>query len=103
MPEETGAQENGRESESHAGKPEVAPVDPEAVRASLTRLMDIYRDISETADKASITRCPYKDARSRCTAKFECRNQHWVADRPGEAAICVGSDKLDYRKAWQSD
>lgn len=108
MPEETGPvktgpEDTGRAAEPHTEKPEVASVDPEAVRASIRRLMDIYRLISETADKASITRCPYKDARSRCTAKFKCRNQHWIPGKPGEAAICVGSDKLDYRKAWQND
>ncbi len=97
------AEETNRKSESHAGKRQATPVDPESVRASLRRLMDIYRGISETADKASITRCPYKDARSRCTAKFACRNQYFVPNKPGEPAVCIGSDKLDYRKAWQSD
>ncbi len=93
------ADETGRKSKSHEG----TPVDPEGVRASLTRLMNIYRDISDTADRVSTNRCPYKDSRSRCTAKFECRNQHFVSDKPGELAICTGSDKLDYRKAWQVD
>ncbi len=95
------ADEISRKSESHPEKRGTTPVDPDGVRASLARLMDIYRDISETADKLSSTRCPYKDSRSRCTAKFKCRNQRFIADKPGEPAICAGSDKLDYRKAWQ--
>ena len=96
-----------RKSGSREGIPVEPPVgsvvDAEGVRASLTRLMDIYRSISETADKVAVRRCPYKDARSRCTAKFECRNQYFVPDKPGALAICRGSDKLDYRKAWQVD
>ena len=96
-----------RNNGSREGMPVEPPVgsgvDAEGVRASLTRLMDIYRDISETADKVAVRRCPYKDSRSRCTAKFDCRNQHFIADKPEEPAICMGSDKLDYRKAWQVD
>ena len=76
-------------------------VDPERTRASIRRLMGIYREISSVADEVSLIRCPYKDATSRCTANFDCRNQYFLPDRPGEQAICTGSDKLDYRKAWQ--
>ena len=75
--------------------------DPERARASIQRLMGIYREISAVADEVSLIRCPYKDAMSRCTANFDCRNQYFLPDRPGERAICTGSDKLDYRKAWQ--
>ena len=97
------AEETGHDSELNSGKHGATRVDPERIRASFTRLMEIYRGISETADNVAIGRCPYKDARSRCTAKFDCRNQHFVPNKPGEPAICVGSDKLDYRKAWQTD
>ncbi len=101
------ADEISRKGESREGIPVEPPVgsgvDAEGVRASLTRLMDIYRDISDTADRVSTRRCPYKDSRSRCTAKFECRNQRFIPDEPEEPAICMGSDKLDYRKAWQVD
>ena len=97
------ADENGRKCNPRARAHEAPPVDLERVRASLARLMEIYRDISETADNVSTRRCPYKDSRSRCTGKFECRNQHFVSGKPGELAICTGSDKLDYRKAWQVD
>jgi len=77
--------------------------DPLAARRSITRLMAIYRDISEVVDKSAITRCPYKDARSRCTAKFACKNQHFIAGKQDKPAVCTGSDKLDYRYAWEQD
>ena len=87
---------------SNSGTP-TTKVDPEAIRRSITRLMDIYRGMSEVADKSAITRCPYKDARSRCTAKFSCKNQHFIPGKPDELAVCTGSDKLDYRYAWEQD
>ena len=95
--------ETDRKSRTQDGAPAGHPVDLERMRASFARLMDIYRDISGTADKVATGRCPYKDSRSRCTAKFECRNQYFVPGKPGELAICTGSDKLDYRKAWVVD
>ena len=74
--------------------------DPDRLRASMSRLMDIYAGISETAAAPGQTRCPYKDARARCTAKFPCRNQYYKV--VGEKAICTGSDDLDYRTAWET-
>ena len=97
------SRKSGSREEIPVEPPVGSVVDAEGVRASLTRLMDIYRSISETADKVAVRRCPYKDSRSRCTAKFECRNQYFVPDKPGALVICTGSDKLDYRKAWQAD
>ncbi|MBI2965046.1 MAG: hypothetical protein HYY34_02450 [Chloroflexi bacterium] len=78
------------------------PVDPAKVRASLARLMEIYRGIAEKADEVSTRRCPYKNARSRCTAVFKCRNQYFTRV-PGDLPVCTGSDKLDYRKAWETE
>lgn len=78
------------------------PVDPERARASIARLMDIYRGISETADAVSTHRCPYKNASARCTALFKCRNQYFTR-RPDDLPICTGSDKLDYSRAWETD
>ena len=75
-------------------------VDPERLKESLNRLFDIYRGISQTADELTKTRCPYKDARARCTANFGCRNQYFTKD-PSALPICAGSDKLDYRSAWE--
>jgi hypothetical protein len=77
--------------------------DAEAARESIARLMDIYRNISEVADESAKSRCPYKNARSRCTARFDCRNQHFIKDKPDEPAVCTGSDKLDYRFAWEQE
>jgi hypothetical protein len=76
-------------------------VDPERYRRSLERLTEIFRGISETANVVSSYRCPYKNARDRCTAQFGCRNQ----DRsvyPGELYLCTGDDNLDYRSAWET-
>ena len=75
-------------------------VDTERFRASMARLYDIFKDISETVGEVSTRRCPYKNAQDRCTAKFRCRNQHFTGV-PGELAICTGSDNLDYRSAWE--
>ncbi len=75
------------------------PVDADRLRESLTRLYDIYRQIANKADESFNKRCPYKDARSRCTANFGCRNQYFTRNRL-ERPVCSGSDKLDYRSAW---
>ncbi|MBI4306744.1 MAG: hypothetical protein HY678_10540 [Chloroflexi bacterium] len=80
---------------------QAARFDPERARASLSRLMEIYRDIAIRADQVSTYRCPYKNARARCTAEFKCRNQHFTRI-PGDAPVCTGSDKLDYRSAWET-
>ena len=68
--------------------------------ASLNRLYDIFKGMSDTADEVSQWRCPYKNVESRCTAKFSCRNQHFT-NIPDDLPICTGSDKLDYRSAWE--
>ncbi len=87
-------------AESTDNVPPKKSVDPDRLRASTSRLMDIYSDISETAAIPGQTRCPYKDAKSRCTAKFPCRNQFFKV--VGENAICTGSDEIDYRSAWET-
>ena len=75
-------------------------VDQERYRASIARLHDIFRDISDTTSQVSTWRCPYKNVEDRCTAGFGCRNQdRGVA--PGELFICTGDDRLDYRGAWE--
>lgn len=75
-------------------------VDKEQYEASLARLYDIFSDMSSTADRVSMWRCPYKNVEDRCTANFGCRNQDRAVPA-GELFICTGSDKLDYRKAWE--
>ena len=87
-------------AESTGNLPPKESVDPDRLRASMSRLMNIYSDISETAATPGQTRCPYKDAKSRCTAKFPCRNQYFKV--VGEKAICTGSDEIDYRSAWET-
>ena len=76
-------------------------VDTEKTRASLDRLYSIYKDIAVTADKVMLTRCPYKNAQSMCTAKFGCRNQFFTKD-PTALPACAGSDQIDYRSAWDT-
>ncbi|MBM3945510.1 MAG: hypothetical protein FJ317_08515 [SAR202 cluster bacterium] len=66
----------------------------------MARLNEIYAGIAKQANEVSRYRCPYKDARDRCTAKFGCRNQAFI-DGPDQAALCTGSDKLNYRDAWE--
>lgn len=93
---ETPAPENSDNSDN---PPEI-PVNPDRLQESMARLMDIYTDISKTAAAPGQTRCPYKDAKARCTAKFPCRNQFFKV--AGEKAICTGSDDIDYRLAWET-
>ena len=50
-------------------------IDKDRYRASLARLEDIFRDMSNTANEVSAWRCPYKNANDRGTAGFGCRNQ----------------------------
>ena len=75
-------------------------VDKELYKASVARLHEIFKDISDTVGQVSTWRCPYKNAQDRCTANFGCRNQSHTGV-PGELAICTGSDHLDYRSAWK--
>ena len=85
--------------------PDSEGVDKERLRKSLARLWDIYKDMAGVASEVSTRRCPYKDQHDRCTASFGCRNQLLIAGvSPGasnELPICTGSDKLDYRSAWE--
>ena len=74
-------------------------VDKEKLQDSLDRLFEIYREIGQVADQVSTWRCPYKDRNDRCTARFACRNQTKTAG--DELPLCTGSDKLNYRDAWE--
>ena len=74
-------------------------VDRERYEASIARLQEIFKGISDDASKVSTWRCPYKDAQDLCTAGFGCRNQLRTEKSP--RPICVGSDLLDYRSAWE--
>ena len=88
---------NGAEPNDHP------QVDVEAARKSMARMANIFAEIAQHAEDSSLTRCPYKDARSRCTAKFGCRNQHFTKN-PINPPICTAKDgDLDYRSAWETD
>ena len=76
--------------------------DRDKYAASLRRLDGIFRDISKSVSEISRSRCPYKNAQDRCTARFGCRNQD-VKVALGELYVCLGSDNLDYRDAWESE
>ena len=80
--------------------PERSAEDKKRLESSMARLWEIYKDIGAVANEVSTWRCPYKNAQDRCTAKFGCRNQSFTGV-PDELAICTGSDKLDYRSAWE--
>jgi hypothetical protein len=75
------------------------PVDRSRYEASILRLDDIFRQMSDTVNEVSKWRCPYKDVESRCTANFGCRNQDRSVPE-GELFICKSDDNLDYRSAW---
>jgi hypothetical protein len=75
-------------------------LDKEGYRAAMARLHDIFKGISETVNKVTQWRCPYKTVEDRCTANFGCRNQERSVAL-GEPFPCVGSDDLDYRGAWE--
>ena len=76
-------------------------IDKDRYRASLARLEDIFRDMSNTASEVSTWRCPYKNVDDRCTASFGCRNQDRTVPE-NESFICLSDDKLDYRSAWET-
>ena len=80
-------------------KDQLQRVDRKRYEASIVRLQKIFRDISDTVGTVSTWRCPYKDAQDFCTAGFGCRNQLHSDKAP--RPICVGSDHLDYRSAWE--
>jgi hypothetical protein len=74
-------------------------VDRARYQASLDRLYHIFKEMSDTVSEVSRWRCPYKNVQDHCTANFGCRNQLRVDTQSLPA--CVGSDKLDYRSAWE--
>ena len=88
-------QSNGHKSTDHP------KVDVEAARKSMARMANIFADIARHAEDQSLGRCPYKDAKSRCTAKFGCDNQHFTKN-PIDPPACTARDgDLNYRSAWQ--
>ena len=99
IPAKAGIQRGGHGE----GSRDQPPLDVEAARKSMARMANIFADIAQHAEDSSLTRCPYKDARSRCTAKFGCSNQHFTKN-PLDQPICTAKDgDLDYRSAWEID
>ena len=80
-------------------RPDHGQADRSRYEASLQRLDDIFRDMSDTVTEVSKWRCPYKSVEDRCTANFGCRNQDRSVPE-GELFICTSDDNLDYRSAW---
>ena len=81
---------------------------PEEVQKRFDRLTEIFGDIVQHADAQSSWRCPYRDRRDLCTAKFHCRNQTAAAPAAAESAAsgdlyCSHDGSFDYRSAWESD
>ena len=74
--------------------------DREKYISSMTKLEEIMRDISVTVSDISSRRCPYRNSKDRCTAKFGCRNQNRNVES-NELFICTDDQKLDYRNAWE--
>ena len=68
----------------------------------LDRLTEIFADIVSHADEQATHRCPYRDARDRCTAAFSCRNQIPAQTR-GAPVTCGHDGTFDYSLAWETD
>ncbi len=77
-------------------------IDPVEYQKRLDRLTEILSGIAAHADEVSLHRCPYKNRLDQCTARFGCRNKR-KPHTPGGPPICASDDKLDYRRAWETD
>ena len=76
-------------------------IDPAEYQKRLDRLAEIYRQIGHHAEQQALHRCPYKNRRDECTAKFGCRYQQRTPDQ--SLPLCTSDDQLDYRSAWEID
>ncbi len=77
-------------------------VDRSEYEKRLARITEMLGGIAKHADVQSLTRCPYRNVKDQCTAKFGCRNQRKPPVK-GDPLICTHDGKLDYRTAWESD
>ena len=78
-------------------------ISQEDYQKRLDRLTEIFSDIVSHADAQATHRCPYRDARDRCTAAFSCGNQVPAEAEKGEPATCGHDGTFDYSEAWESD
>ena len=77
-------------------------IDPEAFKQRLAQISDLFAGMVVHADEQAKQRCPYKDRRNQCTAKFDCRNQR-SPSQLGDLQLCgAADDQLDYRSAWET-
>ena len=77
-------------------------IDPEAFKQRLERISELFAGMVVHADQQATQRCPYKDRRDQCTAKFGCRNQR-SPTQPGGLQACAAQDgQLEYRSAWET-
>ena len=77
-------------------------ISQEDYQQRLDRLTEIFADIVSHADEQATHRCPYRNARDRCTAAFSCGNQIPAVER-GEPATCGHDGTFDYSLAWETD
>ena len=77
-------------------------ISQEEYQQRLDRLTEIFSDIVSHADVQATQRCPYRDARDRCTAAFSCGNQIAAVEK-GEPATCGHDGTFDYSLAWETD
>ena len=77
-------------------------ISQEDYQRRLDRLTEIFADIVSHADEQATHRCPYRDARDRCTAAFSCANQIAAVEK-GEPATCGHDGTFDYSLAWETD
>ena len=75
-------------------------IDRQAVEQRRARLTRIFAEIVEHAQVQCLSRCPYRDRRDLCTARFGCRNQGPLDSIHG-LPICQCDGQLDYRGAWE--
>ena len=80
----------------------MSKISQEDYQQRLDRLTEIFSDIVSHADEQAAQRCPYRDARDRCTAAFSCGNQI-EAGAEGAPATCGHDGNFDYSLAWETD
>ena len=80
----------------------MAKISQEDYQQRLDRLTEIFADIVSHADEQASHRCPYRDARDRCTAAFSCGNQIAAVEK-NEPATCGHDGTFDYSLAWETD
>ena len=77
-------------------------IDKDEYQKRLDRITELFSEMMVHADEQATYRCPYKNRFDECTAKFGCRNQRKPREKDG-LMLCGGDDKLDYRKAWETE